>query len=169
MRPSYLISLFVTLWLIGVPVKACEKNIIFSGISRFTNVVNGEEIRKNTRTTIEVSEEQFEASPKWQAGTGIEPALQPNKAVQLALPLAMEQYKGTERVKVYRIVLRQHICVENWWYYLISFTPNSYPLNRAPSFSNYVAVLLDGTVIQSQSKPESTKMTPPKKKTEDIF
>ena len=169
MWPSCLASIFVILCLLGMPVNACEKLIIFSGISRFTSVVDGEEVRKSILTTIKISEEQFEAPPKWQAGEGIEPDLQPNKAVQLSLPLAMAQYKGTEEVKVYRIVLRQHICVENWWYYLISFTPSNYSLNRAPSYSNYVAVLLDGTVIPSLSKPEIIKETIPKKMSEDIF
>lgn len=90
---------------------------------------------------------QVENTPQWSPGSS-EPPLSISQATEIAFTWAKERYDRFDVVEVREISLTSLGCVSsrNHWYYIFDFVPVM-DGNRMYGVGNWIAVLMDGTVV----------------------
>lgn len=94
-------------------------------------------------------------TPSWLPGAS-DPPISISRATELSLSWAKNHYSQFDSVEIREISLTSLGCVgsSNQWYYVVEFIP---VIDGARKYSpgNWVAVLMDGTVIGATIKPAS--------------
>jgi hypothetical protein len=99
-----------------------------------------------SKVGIVVKEAQFKKAPAWAPNKG-EPPLSISTVVAAADKWAKTAYASYDSVRIHSVNLTEFGCNDDprYWYYRVDFFPMK---NGRPVFGgDYIAVLLDGTVI----------------------
>lgn len=97
-----------------------------------------------------ISQQQIEATQKWSPKMG-EPPLSISSVYNLIEEWATIEYTRYDGVKIKEISLKQYRCslVNHRWYYFIELSP-VIEGNELWGSGNWVAILMDGTIIGSK-------------------
>jgi hypothetical protein len=103
-----------------------------------------------TKIGLFISFDQIKATKKWSPEEG-EPPLSISDAYSIVKDWGKKEYARYDSVEIRELKLAQHGCslFSNSWYYVVDFTP-VLDGNKLWGSGNWVAVLMDGTVIAPQ-------------------
>lgn len=95
----------------------------------------------------------MQRTPAWSPQKG-EPPLSVFKASRAALTWAKAKYTRYDNVEISELMLTSYSCrgVPDRWYYRVQFTP-IIDGNRVVGWGNFVAVLMDGSVVAPVASP----------------
>ena len=103
------------------------------------------------RVELILDSKALERAPAWDPASA-DPPLSVAKASRAAMDWARGEYTRYDSVEIREIVLAPYSCpsIKNRWYYRFDFTP-IIDGNRVTSPGNFVAVLMDGSVVAPRS------------------
>lgn len=104
-----------------------------------------------TRIGIVLPDDAAARTPEWESADS-EPPLALSRAMALSLEWAQKAYSRFDSVEISEISLRRLPCSRNRdrWFYLVDFNP-MIAGNRMYGTGNWAAVLMDGSVVGTQT------------------